>query len=118
MCIRDRYQRRVHGEYNQQLKPGLNSKMAAIERAIHGFWNYLNEMDFPSQKLCEKLYQTIIITVALISFVFAFIYQRFAICVASTMASAALCIVLFVPGWPCWKRKPVKWLKPKQKQTR
>ncbi|KAL4437618.1 hypothetical protein ABPG74_017856 [Tetrahymena malaccensis] len=70
---------------------------------------YLNEMDFVSQKKTERYFKIIILTVAVISFIVSYFQQRFSTCVYSVLLACAFCIILFVPGYPFWKKNELQW---------
>ncbi|KRX04552.1 hypothetical protein PPERSA_04367 [Pseudocohnilembus persalinus] len=71
---------------------------------------YLDEMDHDSQKLLQKISFNVIISVAIVSFIIAYLLQSFQVCVISILVAFGICTILFVPGWPMWKRNEIKWL--------
>jgi len=82
-----------------------------MEDILEKVWNYLNEMDFKSQRNVEKAYKMIILTVAVISFIVAFVCGKFSYCIYGVLGAAAFSALLFVPAWPMWKKNAVQWHK-------
>lgn len=75
---------------------------------------YFTEMDIQSQKNVYRYSQIIIILLSVIGFVIGFLKESFQIAVICNLIGTGLSIILFVPAWPIWKKKSLKFL-PSQK---
>eukprot|EP00831_Metopus_contortus_P001662 TRINITY_DN10598_c0_g1_i5.p2 TRINITY_DN10598_c0_g1~~TRINITY_DN10598_c0_g1_i5.p2 ORF type:complete len:110 (+),score=16.60 TRINITY_DN10598_c0_g1_i5:173-502(+) len=96
MCIRDRYQRRVHGIL-------MKEKLSKLYQCI-------DEVDFHGQKLVNQIYTWAFPIIAIVCFVIGYVLQNFRIAVWIYIACGILILILLVPGWPFLNRHPVKWL--------
>lgn len=75
---------------------------------------WLNEMHFDAQPQAAKLYKATLLIVAIISYIVAFMFQRFSYCVYSILAVTILSVIFIIPGqWPWWQRPMPQFAKDK-----
>ncbi|XP_053214751.1 signal peptidase complex subunit 1-like [Panonychus citri] len=73
-------------------------------------------MDFAGQKKAEKLFQTLILTAAVIGLGIGYYHEQFSYTVYSLGAGFVISCLLTLPPWPMYRKHPVKWQK-RRKET-
>ncbi|XP_038628709.1 signal peptidase complex subunit 1-like [Tachyglossus aculeatus] len=68
------------------------------------------QMDYKGQKLAEQIFQGIILTSAVIGFIYGYLIEDFGWTVSIVMAGFVVSCVLTLPPWPMYRRHPLKWL--------
>ncbi|XP_055599718.1 signal peptidase complex subunit 1 [Uranotaenia lowii] len=70
-------------------------------------------MDFEGQGRAEKLSRVIITLFGAVGLVWGYIIQQFSQTVYILIAGVLLASILTIPPWPIYRRKPLKWQKPR-----
>nr|XP_010588413.1 signal peptidase complex subunit 1 [Loxodonta africana] len=68
------------------------------------------QMDYKGQKLAEQMFQGIILSSAIVGFVYGYVAEQFGWTVYIVMAGFAFSCLLTLPPWPIYRRHPLKWL--------
>lgn len=71
-------------------------------------------MDYKGQQYAEKLFNYILILFGICGFIWGYYCQQFQKTVLILIVGFALSCVLVLPPWPCFRRNPLPWQKPKQ----
>ncbi|XP_055315588.1 signal peptidase complex subunit 1 [Sitodiplosis mosellana] len=70
-------------------------------------------MDFEGQGRAEKLSRVIITLFGIVGLVWGGIVQQFSQTILILAAGFLLTLIVAVPPWPIYRRKPLNWQKPK-----
>ncbi|XP_006981572.1 signal peptidase complex subunit 1 [Peromyscus maniculatus bairdii] len=68
------------------------------------------QMDYKGQKLAEQMFQGIILSSAVVGFIYGYVAEQFGWTVYIVMAGFAFSCLLTLPPWPIYRRHPLKWL--------
>ncbi|XP_004411523.1 PREDICTED: signal peptidase complex subunit 1 [Odobenus rosmarus divergens] len=68
------------------------------------------QMDYKGQKLAEQMFQGIILSSAIVGFIYGYVAEQFGWTVYIVMAGFAFSCLLTLPPWPIYRRHPLKWL--------
>ena len=68
------------------------------------------QMDYKGQKLAEQMFQGIILSSAIVGFIYGHLAEQFGWTVYIVMAGFAFSCLLTLPPWPIYRRHPFKWL--------
>ncbi|XP_059135650.1 signal peptidase complex subunit 1-like [Peromyscus eremicus] len=68
------------------------------------------QMDYKGQKLAEQMFQGIILSSAVVGFIYRYVAEQFGWTVYIVMAGFAFSCLLTLPPWPIYRRHPLKWL--------
>ena len=67
-------------------------------------------MDYKGQELAETLYQIIIAIFGLAGWIYGYVLNDLTHSFHVWCVGVAIACVVTVPSWPCFNRKPIKWL--------
>mmetsp|Transcript_13718 Transcript_13718/g.15627 ORF Transcript_13718/g.15627 Transcript_13718/m.15627 type:complete len:87 (-) Transcript_13718:338-598(-) len=73
--------------------------------------------DFKGQKLCETIYQRVLLFFSLIGFLIGFLFEDFGYTVKILGFGLAIATVLCVPDWGMYNQNPIDWVGRKKPQT-
>ncbi len=82
----------------------------SVQEILLKIFYYFSEMDLPSQKKVLPYSRIIITTFSIIGFIIGYFKESFQIAVYANLLSILLCIIIFVPAWPMWKKESLKFL--------
>lgn len=66
-------------------------------------------IDFVGQRKAERIFQTILVSSAIIGFCIGYVTERMSHAVYTLGAGFALSCFLVVPPWPFLRRNPIHW---------
>ncbi|XP_062504933.1 signal peptidase complex subunit 1-like [Corticium candelabrum] len=78
----------------------------------------LPHVDFEGQKLAERIYQIIMISFAIVGFVWGYMCQQLSQTVIIIGSGFILSCILTLPPWPFYRRHPIDWRQPGGQSTK
>lgn len=72
---------------------------------------FLFEQDFDGQRKAEKIFQTVIVTFAVLGLIWGYIVQQFSYTVITLGVGFVISCLLTLPPWPFYRRHPLPWQK-------
>ncbi|CAH1993485.1 unnamed protein product [Acanthoscelides obtectus] len=73
------------------------------------FKNIPTHMDYEGQARAEKLSRIIITVFGVVGVIWGYVIQQFSQTVYILGIGFALSLILTIPPWPMYRRKPIKW---------
>ncbi|XP_034942501.1 signal peptidase complex subunit 1-like [Chelonus insularis] len=79
---------------------------------IQYFKSIPTHMDYDGQARAEKLSRIIVTLFGAVGFIWGFIIQEFSQSLYILGAGCLMAMIITVPPWPMYRRKPLDWQKP------
>ncbi|XP_057334841.1 signal peptidase complex subunit 1 [Microplitis mediator] len=85
--------------------------MASI---IQSFKSIPTHMDYDGQARAEKLSRIIVTLFGAVGLIWGYAIQEFSQALYILAAGCLMALIITVPPWPMYRRKPLEWQKPQQ----